>query len=315
MLVCSCTSFYALIVFGAYFGIDQVTWTWKRQQLQGCSGTINLYYRKTVLEDIRSVLTAVGGEKLLQQFSGGCFGHLMRFVGGLSCNKALHELISREISLAGAREDEMWFHISGTNIRFAPAEYALVTGLHFGSFSLGSQEMLPEGGVCERFCGAKSINIKKLWERFNSRGVSGSAEDYLKVAHVLVLYLMVLGYNRDRIIDEWVWVLVEDLDSWNRFPWGAYSYQALIRYVSLLPKTRTGSVMKYDFYGPVWALQVCYMFITCVFISYNFVSCFFTQVSLFHRFGHMRLYHILGIHVRWSSGRLPSPGVLGGCFL
>lgn len=36
--------------------------------------------------------------------------------------------------------------------------------------------------------------------------------DYLKVANILVLYLMVLGFNqvKVRVVENWVWVLVED---------------------------------------------------------------------------------------------------------
>lgn len=227
-----------------------------------------MFYQNKVFEDIKSVLTAVGGEETLQEFLDGSFGHLMYFVGGINSGKALHELISHEIILPGAREDELWFHISGTNIRFSPAEYALITGLRFGSSSfdpLGTHEV-PSDGVYSRFCKGHPITIKELLKRFNSKQMCVSAKDYLKVAHILALYLMALGYYPYWKVDEWVWVLIEDLDSWNRFPWGAYTYQALMHSVSLLPKRRKTSMLlpkrrkasmeQYQFHGPVWALQV-----------------------------------------------------------
>lgn len=239
--------------------------------MQGQQMKIRLRYQKSVFEDIRSVLNAVGGKKLVQQFLDGCFGHLMNYIGGKqsSCTKALHELISHEIRLSIAREDELWFRIGGTNIRFSPKEYALITGLRFGSSSfdpLGSHEM-PKGGVCKRFFKGRPITVKELWKNFNLQRVGRSSEDYLKVAYILALYLMVLGYGQPKMVDQWVWVLAEDLDSWNRFPWGAYTYQALVHYVSFLPKSRACSGELYYFIGPAWALQVLDMDITYVFIA------------------------------------------------
>lgn len=242
--------------------MGQVEWKWKRRSLQGHRVRLRLSCKKAVLEDIQSVLTDVGGEELTKQFVDGCFGHMMHLVGLTCCSEALHELMSREITLSGALEDELWFHIGGTNIRFSPSEYALVTGLHFGSSSfdpLGSHDKL-KNGVCKQFFKkGRPISVQELWKKFKTKGLlRGSAEDddYLKVAHVLALYLMVLGYGEAKVADQWVWVLAEDLDLWNGFPWGAYSYQALMHYVTLLPKSTAGLGQGYRFLGPGWALLV-----------------------------------------------------------
>lgn len=132
-------------------------------------------------------------------------------------------------------------------------------GLHFGSSSfdpLGSHEM-PKDGVCKRCFRGRSITIGELMEKFNSQSVrDGSPQDYLKVANVLALYLMVLGYDQHKTVENWVWVPVGDLDSWNRFPWGAYSYQAFRYYVGTLPTTREGFDRLNSLFGPMWALQV-----------------------------------------------------------
>ncbi|XP_057799946.1 uncharacterized protein LOC131015547 [Salvia miltiorrhiza] len=83
-------------------------------------------------------------------------------------------------------------------------------------------------------------------------------DDYLKAAQLLMFYQMVLC--RDDIpIERWVWALVEDIEEWNDFPWGAYSFQVLCHYISLLPKKPEHIANKkktYHFFGPVWALQI-----------------------------------------------------------
>lgn len=284
--------------------------------MQGYSHSISLSYRKKVFDDIRSVLTCVGGEKLLQRFSDGCFGHLMRFIGGVSCSKALHELISREITFPEAKRDELWFRVGETNIRFALAEYALVTGLHFGSSTfdpLGSHEMPPEG-LFMRLRKGRPVTAEHLWGLFNLQRMSMSPEDYLKVAHVLALHLMALGYDQSRRIEPWVWVLVEDLDQWNSFPWGAYTYQALVHSVSILP-TKRGNIkhrLRYFISGPVWALQVYDLHVYCLF-NFVFVDFFYSSwLALFYRFGLMRLYHVYQICVHRLARRSVCPDVLSG---
>ncbi|XP_057808958.1 uncharacterized protein LOC131023435 [Salvia miltiorrhiza] len=62
---------------------------------------------------------------------------------------------------------------------------------------------------------------------------------------------MLVGYETDKSIENWVWALVDDLDAFNQFPWGEYSYNLLCRNI-----TKCKSKEKYKFFGPVWALHV-----------------------------------------------------------
>ncbi|KAH6817920.1 hypothetical protein C2S51_001523 [Perilla frutescens var. frutescens] len=97
--------------------------------------------------------------------------------------------------------------------------------------------------------------------------------DYVMVVNVLFLHTMILGYDQTHMIDDWVWVLVEDQDRWNSFPWGAYAFSLLEHYMSLVPstevelkrkfkKTEEKQRLSYHFYGPVWALlQLCFIYL------------------------------------------------------
>lgn len=209
---------------------------------------------------IKSVLQCVGGEETVQRFRSGCFGHLLQVSGGTSCNTALHALLAQEIITPGARDDEVWFRINDQHIRFSCTEYALVTGLNFGSSTFDPHEAheMPNG-IYQRLLGAAPISIKDLEKKFIGQHIGGSADDYLKVANILVLYLMLIGYDTRRHIEEWVWVLVEDAAQWNSFPWGAYTFQVLMHYIRTLPihPSDLSAKNSYGFHGPVFALQVC----------------------------------------------------------
>lgn len=234
-------------------------WVWKRASLQQVKAAINIYYRDSVIKNIQDVLQHVGGDETLQQFRSGCFGHFLNYRGGISCNKALHALMSHEIITPVARDDEVWFHVGNKHIKFSKAEYALVTGLNFGESAFDPHEPheMPIG-VYHRALGGVPLSVFDLWKKFNGRQISGSSSDYLKVANVLFLYLMLLGYDPERMIEGWVWVLVEDIAGWNSFPWGAYTFQVLLHYIRKVPvqSSRLSKRRSYHFYGPVYALLI-----------------------------------------------------------
>lgn len=242
---------------------------WKRASLQQVKAAINIYYRDSVIKNIQDVLQHVGGDETLQQFRSGCFGHFLNYRGGISCNKALHALMSHEIITPVARDDEVWFHVGNKHIKFSKAEYALVTGLNFGESTFDPHEPheMPIG-VYHRALGGAPLSVFDLWKKFNGRHISGSSSDYLKVANVLFLYLMLLGYDPERMIEGWVWVLVEDIAQWKNFPWGAYTFQVLLHYIRKVPvqSSRLSKRRSYHFYGPVYALLVCSIHLLLVFV-------------------------------------------------
>ncbi|KAH6812040.1 hypothetical protein C2S51_025802 [Perilla frutescens var. frutescens] len=157
---------------------------------------------------------------------------------------------------------EAWFHIHHSQLRFGPSEYALVSGLRFGSstFDLHGDHIVPSRSVYHRLFEEKRTTIKQMEDMFKDLGMARDAADYVKVANILFVYRMILCLDQYRAVDPWVWALAEDVERCNSFPWDAYSYQSLMHYIGLVPRTREAMDEKgsgqYHFYGPIWALQV-----------------------------------------------------------
>ncbi|KAH6780339.1 hypothetical protein C2S52_011576 [Perilla frutescens var. hirtella] len=176
-----------------------------------------------------------------------------------SNGRALHALISREIIIPGAPAHELWFCINKSHIRFSCPEYVLVTGFRFGSsdFDPNAEHDCSNVGAFRRFCGGKDLSIKELLDIFDGKvpklAKKATHDDYLKVANILALYFFSLGYDTPRKVERFAWVLVDDQEAWNRFPWGVYTYPALLYYISQFPMSTSKN---YHFYGPVWALHV-----------------------------------------------------------
>ncbi|KAH6821739.1 hypothetical protein C2S53_018371 [Perilla frutescens var. hirtella] len=244
--------------------IQQHNWVWRREALQNVSCSINLYwknYASSIIDVLQTIADA--DVDLVREFRNGPFGLIMNFIGGTSCNTALHALMAREISVDGALDHEVWFRIGGTNIRFSPIEYALVTGLMFGGsdFDPYVDHRIPQCSFYSRVLSCTPIKISDLYKRFITYNLGDDPSDYVKVANVLFLYNMLIGYDQPRTIDNWVWVLVEDTDRWKFFPWGSYSFGVLLNYMRRIPLTEadfdtTSNRRTYHFYGPVWALQI-----------------------------------------------------------
>ncbi|KAH6818896.1 hypothetical protein C2S51_002499 [Perilla frutescens var. frutescens] len=187
------------------------------------------------------------GLELFEQFRReSCFGHLIDFMGGNSCNNALHALLSREVIIDGAEEHDIWFWVGETILDF----------LKISRRSFYSREL-----------NKTPLRVKDLLERFMTYSLGDDLMDYVMVANVLFLHTMIFGYDQTYMIDDWVWVLAEDRDRWNSFPWGAYAFSLLTHYMSLVPstkmelrrkfkKTEENARLSYHFYKPVWALLV-----------------------------------------------------------
>ncbi|KAH6776274.1 hypothetical protein C2S52_013835 [Perilla frutescens var. hirtella] len=216
-----------------------------------------------VIDTIRDTLLAIGGDAV-RLFRSGCFGYFLDYRGGDVQKRVIHTLMTFEVHAPDRAHvgREAWFHIHHSQLRFGPSEYALVSGLRFGSsaFNPHGDHIIPSRSMYHRLFEGKRTTIKQMEDRFKELGMARDAADYVKVANILFVYRMILCLDQYRYVDPWVWALAEDVERWNSFPWGAYSYQSLMHYIGLIPRTREAMGGKgsgqYHFYGPIWALQV-----------------------------------------------------------
>ncbi|KAL3615949.1 hypothetical protein CASFOL_040243 [Castilleja foliolosa] len=113
-------------------------------------------------------------------------------------------------------------------------EYALVTGLRFGptDFDPNVKYEYPAGGVFKRRnCDETKMIAKLLF-------VCG--------------FLLELDLWGSKAIPKWLWVLVEDKDRWESFPWGSYTFQILYSKIELVSDEQPVEANKkfaYHFYG------------------------------------------------------------------
>ncbi|KAL6542522.1 hypothetical protein OROMI_024124 [Orobanche minor] len=213
---------------------------WKRPNMRESKCSINGYVRLGIVKTITTELRSVGDDTF-REFRESCLGHFIREEwGGFVFNAALHALFSNEVVRPDAQVDEFWFRIGHRLIRFSRYEYALVTGLRFGDsgFDVHGDYVPPEGSVYDRYPllsrGGKMLD--RIRDRFAGGYFREQSGDALKVAKVLCVCYLIFGVDGGkRIADRWLWMLVEDQTRWESFPWGLYSYQILVTYLSDVP--------------------------------------------------------------------------------
>ncbi|KAL6526211.1 hypothetical protein OROMI_029851 [Orobanche minor] len=166
--------------------------------------------------------------------------------------KALHFMISRQVTPKPELDQTaLWFKVQGRVLRFSRVEFALITGLKFGPAKINPymlREKVSGNSVYARLLGGKAISPADLRTQFinkqfkvNKVVVKGTENEYLKVAKVLMASMFVVGLDTNKTkIPTWMWVLVEDDEAWEQFPWGSMAYQFLIGQINAVEKDAPG---------------------------------------------------------------------------
>lgn len=219
---------------------------------------LNVYNKPSMLLSIKNVLQSKGGS-VLEKFENGCFGHCLSWTDlGAFHNGGIYELFT--LQHQSLDPNELHFYVGGKSVRLAAPEFSLITGLSFGhsSFDPSKNYVLKCIGVAVRVCEGNNISADDLDKKFSGNLIEDE-DDIIRVANILVLWYFVLGYQGKKILENWIWALVDDLDAWNRFPWGSYSYGALHHYINSLGHTSKQIGSSLNVQAPAWVLQVNYL--------------------------------------------------------
>lgn len=162
----------------------------------------------------------------------------------------------------------LFFKIGETVLRLSRVDFALVSGLKFGpsSFDPYAAHILPPNSVYERLFGAKEetftsdVRTAYINKEFvvNRVKVHASKDDLVKLSKLLITCGFVMGFDgTKKKIPQWLWVLLEDDDKWEAFPWGSVSFQYLMKEVNAIAKSRKGKKkLNYTFKGNAIAFSV-----------------------------------------------------------
>lgn len=177
----------------------------------------------------------------LQLFKESPFGHFLDLSNNYEhSSQVMWLLLIREADCD--RDSEMWFVVNGVPIRFSLMEYALISGLKCSEYPEGWETQAKSNAFKDRhFRGKEIVSIDDVKAKFTHmsnpnqsnrvrRNLNVSNKEILKMASLLFVSAALMHRNKSSSnIDSLLLGLVDDLDMFNQYPWGTYSYEYALK--------------------------------------------------------------------------------------
>ncbi|XP_060190600.1 uncharacterized protein LOC132619845 [Lycium barbarum] len=222
---------------------------------------ISVRSRLTLLAKFRKLLR---DQKSRKMFKHSCFGqfrkltqHFINFNG-----RMIHYLLLRHVDEKKKRE--MWFLVNDKLVCFGQNEFALITGLDYGSYPSQSRKdkVLKKGaGFCSKVTRNKKISPRKLLSLVRASRLN--KEEMLKCCLVWFLHVILLAKYITKGVEHDMIKMADDLEFFERYPWGKESFELTLKYLKHkvdIPRHQQTHADKrtasYALYGFPWEFMV-----------------------------------------------------------
>lgn len=207
--------------------------------------------------DVIKLLNSKLDDRQLQIFRGTPFGYFLDLPHIVIQNQLIHSLLLRQV--VPQREDELWFKVNGTKLRFSLAELGIITGLRCcGDADKGYESSGPNRLMDMYFPGLEKVPKQSLIDCFLQKRWR-SDEDAVKIAVLYFIHTFLFSTaNINTFIPKTDFCIVES-GEYETFPWGILVFRAMMD--SINNRLRVGLKM-YRLGGLPLALQ-CWFYECC----------------------------------------------------
>ncbi|KAL3646791.1 hypothetical protein CASFOL_009335 [Castilleja foliolosa] len=172
-------------------------------------------------------------EEYLAKFKGSCLGHLLKLADVKFQGQLIGQLLLCQDEVPSA--EELVFNVHGKKATMGRLDFALVTGLSFGSYPVPPTKSVFRERVFGAVRGAIKIgDIEDKLKTFSK--MEGEEETCLKLAMLYAVYGVLLAQSHSKKLDEKYINLADSFDALNNYPWGRVAFEYL--------KSRTHDTMK-----------------------------------------------------------------------
>ncbi|KAI5316693.1 hypothetical protein L3X38_036400 [Prunus dulcis] len=178
------------------------------------------------LSHTRTAITTIKAKfntQQLQRFEGSCFGHLL-LIEDLKWNSQIvHDLLLRKADPKTVTQvNGIKFIVGNKLIQFTAQQFCLITGLRFGKLPFIPKATNENCSLKRKyFSSNKPATLSDLHTAFIE---CTDDEDALKLGMVYFANFVLLGTEKYVLIDMRYLKLAEDLEEFDKYPWGAVSY-------------------------------------------------------------------------------------------
>ncbi|CAL2270601.1 unnamed protein product [Prunus armeniaca] len=245
----------------------------KEAKFQGKA--LSLSHTKTAISTIKEKFSL----QQLRRFEESCFGHLLLIEDLKWTSPTVHGLLLRKADLKTVSQvNEIKFIVGNKVIQFTVQQFCVVTGLRFGNLPFIPIATNENCSLKRKyFYNDKTVSLLELEKAFLD---CADEDDAFKLGFVYFVVFVLLSSEKHVHIDMQYLKMVEDLEEFVKYPWGAVYYAktnaSLLRALCAdyqgvkVPKkatktkkyemkaktTATGRPREYHIKGFVFALQV-----------------------------------------------------------
>ncbi|XP_026414510.1 WD repeat-containing protein 87-like [Papaver somniferum] len=194
---------------------------------------------------IKHIESQLKGTPYLKVLEDSCFGHLRHLPEiSLYANVIYNVLLQRKYPSKKDKEekDAMSFNIGNQEICFGEREFAMMSGLKFQ----GSEKIdyNPEQVRLMKvhFPGQRSVKLEDLIKKFNQLK---NSEDKIKLGLLYIAESVIMGHKSRCIVNKGRFFLVDNLEEFNRYPWGKLSFKLTIKCLICLSEKKNVSKSKH----------------------------------------------------------------------
>ncbi|KAL5545138.1 hypothetical protein UlMin_008922 [Ulmus minor] len=174
-------------------------------------------------------------ERERMEFKRSCFGHFTELdsqmtadpqkKGGFS-GQLVHYVLCKIVDYK--KSSKLWFNFDGKPTRFSVYEFAVVTGLRCSELLVNLRLEACQSHLRDNYFKTNSIKISDLLNKIQKWPRGKPQEDRLKIALVYFLESTLLSSDPKKSVSQHYLSMVDDLDTFNKFPWGSIVYPATL---------------------------------------------------------------------------------------
>ncbi|KAJ0794719.1 putative phospholipase [Helianthus annuus] len=166
------------------------------------------------------------GSARSELFRGTCFGPWLDVRSTSNESNLVHLILQTQYIPAGLH-NALFFRVGGRELRFGPEEFCLITGLRFMPHRW--RQKRPDINFRGRVFGhvQASIKVSDLKNVFDNSLDRLLDADAVRLCLLMLLELGFMGRESKSVVDPALLDLVDDLESWNSYPWGSYVWKVV----------------------------------------------------------------------------------------
>ncbi|KAL5567618.1 hypothetical protein UlMin_024193 [Ulmus minor] len=123
----------------------------------------------------------------------------------------------------------MWFNFDGKPARFSVYEFAVVMGLCCSELPMEVRSEACQNRLRDTYFKTNAINTSDLLNKIKKWLRGKPQEDRLKIALVYFLESTLLSSDPKKSVSQFHLSMVDNLKTFNRFPWGSVVYPATLK--------------------------------------------------------------------------------------